>query len=518
MSFFRKPTPLPVTQGGTGNVYNTYGYAIIGNGYSAYLELTPSTSGNVMTSNGTTWTSAPPSGGGSGTVNSGTAYQLAYYAASGTAVSTLGSLGTNGQVLTSGGAGVAPTWTTISGGASQATATALGTVYAKQTTGGGTPYLTAFGYNAGVSTTGDGNSAFGTQALYTNSTGTLNTAVGYQSLYVSNGSNNTAIGEGSLTANTSGSDNVSVGLRSLYTNTTGGFNTACGRDALRLNLTSSNNTAVGYGAAYSTTASANTAVGYQALNSNTTGASNIAVGYQAGYSNLTSGDNVYLGYRAGYSATSAFNTILGNYAGYGATGNNNSIVGYNAFNAITSGRGNTGLGYSAGSTITSGEYNVYVGFQSTASGVAASYEVVIAAGPSGYTGKGTSTAFINGGGGGSYNGANSTLWAVTSDQRLKKNIVDNNIGLDKISSIQVRNFEYRVEEEITELPKHCAINKTGLQLGVIAQELQTVLPECVKTESTGVMSVDADNLTWYMINAIKELNAEITALKAKVGV
>lgn len=87
MSFFRKPTPLPVTQGGTGNVYNTYGYAIIGNGYSAYLELTPSTSGNVMTSNGTTWTSAPPSGGGSGTVNSGTQYQLGYYATTGTAIS-----------------------------------------------------------------------------------------------------------------------------------------------------------------------------------------------------------------------------------------------------------------------------------------------------------------------------------------------------------------------------------------------------------------------------------------------
>jgi len=52
-----------------------------------------------------------------------------------------------------------------------------------------------------------------------------------------------------------------------------------------------------------------------------------------------------------------------------------------------------------------------------------------------------------------------------------------------------------------------------VQLGVIAQELQLVLPECVKTESTGVMSVDADNLTWYMVNAIKELKAEFDAYK-----
>ena len=64
MSFFRKPTPLPVQQGGTGDAYFDAGYALIGNGYGALLELTPSTSGNVMTSNGTTWTSAPPSGGG----------------------------------------------------------------------------------------------------------------------------------------------------------------------------------------------------------------------------------------------------------------------------------------------------------------------------------------------------------------------------------------------------------------------------------------------------------------------
>jgi hypothetical protein len=58
-----------------------------------------------------------------------------------------------------------------------------------------------------------------------------------------------------------------------------------------------------------------------------------------------------------------------------------------------------------------------------------------------------------------------------------------------------------------------AIQKQGVQLGVIAQELQQILPDCVNTESTGVMSLNADNLTWYMINAIKELKAEIDQLK-----
>ena len=71
-------------------------------------------------------------------------------------------------------------------------------------------------------------------------------------------------------------------------------------------------------------------------------------------------------------------------------------------------------------------------------------------------------------------------------------------------------------EEITEVSQDQAIKKSGVQLGVIAQELQQILPECVKTESTGVMTVDADNLTWYMINAIKELKAQNDSLQARL--
>ena len=79
--------------------------------------------------------------------------------------------------------------------------------------------------------------------------------------------------------------------------------------------------------------------------------------------------------------------------------------------------------------------------------------------------------------------------------------------------MKCRNFEYCLPEEVTELPQDQAIKKSGVQLGVIAQELHAVLPECVKTESTGVMSVNADNLNWYMINAIKELAADFQSYK-----
>ena len=59
-------------------------------------------------------------------------------------------------------------------------------------------------------------------------------------------------------------------------------------------------------------------------------------------------------------------------------------------------------------------------------------------------------------------------------------------------------------------------NKPGNQLGVIAQEIQEVLPDMVKTESTGVMTVDPDNMTWYLVNAVKELKAELDAAKARI--
>ena len=133
------------------------------------------------------------------------------------------------------------------------------------------------------------------------------------------------------------------------------------------------------------------------------------------------------------------------------------------------------------------------------------------------TSKGSDTGFINPNGGGVYQGNNSSTWSTTSDRRIKKNIVDNNIGLDAISQVQVRNFEYRTPDEITELEDHCAIDKQGVQLGVIAQEINEILPDMVKTEQTGCMSVNPDNMTWYLVNAVKELKAELDAAKTRIA-
>jgi len=133
----------------------------------------------------------------------------------------------------------------------------------------------------------------------------------------------------------------------------------------------------------------------------------------------------------------------------------------------------------------------------------------------GFMGPGNSS----GGYGGMYQGNNSSSWSTTSDRRIKKNIVDNNIGLAEINQLRVRNFEYRTEDEIEDKKiAGRAVPNKGVQVGVIAQEVMDILPAIVNThEDTGIMSVNPDNLTWYLVNAVKELSAKVEALESKLN-
>ena len=373
---------------------------------------------------------------------------------------------------------------------------------------------TYVGVQAGQNNTGGNNTMIGCYAMTASGSGTDNSGVGLGVLGNNTGSYNTAFGSNALNANTTASNNTAVGYQSAYTNTTGTGLTAIGRFALYANTTGNYNIAMGDGAlGANTTASNNTAVGYQALYANTTGANNVSVGYAAGTANTTGTSSVFVGPYAGYVNTTGNGVVaVGNNALVANTsGSYNVGIGQQALNSNTTGANNTSLGYQAGSSVTSGTGVICVGSGSNVSAGTDNYEIVI-----GYntTGKGSATAFINAFGGSTYNGANTSTWATTSDRRLKKNIVNNDVGLDKLVQIQVRNFEYRLPEEVdAELKPTDAIKKSGVQLGVIAQELQAVLPECVKQESTGVLTVDTDNLTWYLINAVKELSARVKQLE-----
>ena len=60
---------VTVAQGGTGASTLTANNVLLGNGTSAVQFVAPGTNGNVLTSNGTTWTSATPAGGGVTSLN-----------------------------------------------------------------------------------------------------------------------------------------------------------------------------------------------------------------------------------------------------------------------------------------------------------------------------------------------------------------------------------------------------------------------------------------------------------------
>lgn len=59
-------TDLAVSDGGTGASTFSTNAVLLGNGTSAFQTVAPGTSGNVLTSDGSTWTSAPNAGGGGG--------------------------------------------------------------------------------------------------------------------------------------------------------------------------------------------------------------------------------------------------------------------------------------------------------------------------------------------------------------------------------------------------------------------------------------------------------------------
>ena len=190
------------------------------------------------------------------------------------------------------------------------------------------------------------------------------------------------------------------------------------------------------------------------------------------------------------------------------------------------------MGDNAGAVTTTGQYNTLYGYYAGQGNLAAgtSSQLYIARNDSG---AGAGATFIRGDSSGAcYQGNNSSTWSTTSDVRIKKDIIDNTQGLDIINNIRVRNFKYRKPEEIdlSEFPKvvesgldaTCVskwdISNEGTQIGVIAQELEEILPDSVITDKDkGNKEVNSDAILWHLVNAVKELSAEVEQLKSQLN-
>ena len=86
----------------------------------------------------------------------------------------------------------------------------------------------------------------------------------------------------------------------------------------------------------------------------------------------------------------------------------------------------------------------------------------------------------------------------TSDSRLKKGIVPLHNSLEKI--IQLNGYDYYWKNENTD---------SSLQTGVLAQEVQNILPHLVKENKEGILSVNYSGLIPVLIESIKEQQTQI---------
>ena len=219
--------------------------------------------------------------------------------------------------------------------------------------------------------------------------------------------------------------------------------------------------------------------------------------------------NTHIGGDTEYSITNNFETTL---LGYASSGRNFSVV-VGAF-SYTNGVGNTYIGTSVGDSNSGGGYNqTVIGFDSEA------------------TGNSNSIRLGN---------ADITLLeceaplTVTSDIRIKKNIQDNNLGLEFISRLRPVRYQKvnpkdypkeLLEKRFTRDKNKADRPEDNLEVydGLIAQEVEQTLKDLdVQWSGHNVnpanskQSLDYATLTIPLINSIKTLKSQIEQLTQRI--
>ena len=362
-----------------------------------------------------------------------------------------------------------------------------------QNTAGGSIYL---GYQAGQVNTGSYNLFSGYQSGSSNTTGSVNQFSGYQSGY----------------RNTTGSANQFSGYQSGSSNTTGDGNQFSGYNSGRSNTTGSYN----YFSGYLSGANNTTGVGNQFLGCfsgvyNTTGTNNLFIGYSSGYNNTTGSSNQFSGSNSGSSnTTGSSNQFSGSSSGSSnTTGSNNTSIGAQSGQNNTTGSSNTVLGYNSGPASGNGALT-----NATALGanVVLTTSNTLVLGNGARVGVGTSTpdyaldvvGDINASG-----SVRASSSALTSDRRLKRNIVPLAYGLRTVLALRPVQYEKKASMQATAYDRH--------EIGFIAQELQLLLPTLVSegTDEAKTLAVSYTELIPVLAKALQEQQAQIEALKAQ---
>ena len=111
-------------------------------------------------------------------------------------------------------------------------------------------------------------------------------------------------------------------------------------------------------------------------------------------------------------------------------------------------------------------------------------------------------------------GGDVVAYGSPSDKRLKENIKPIESALDKVSKLQGVTFDWKdKEKEYDQFGKPHKLQEWKNDIGFIAQDVQKVVPELVRENENGMLSMRHQGIAPILLEAIKELKAEIEELK-----
>lgn len=250
--------------------------------------------------------------------------------------------------------------------------------------------------------------------------------------------------------------------------------------------------------------------------------SSLYLGYNAGENDdpQSSSDNVGVGFNSLTNADSDVlrNTAVGYYSMSAfSLGNDNTAIGFEALKGGDSGppagnSQNTAIGSGALRNNSSGSGNVAIGFEAgkNSTGDDKLYIHNSDAGTSSLIYGDFQFADLT------INGSLEVTQGITgtvsppSDIRYKENIRPINNALNLINKLKGVRYDWKIEE----FPDKNFPNK--LQIGLIAQEVEKVLPEIVNTRRDGYKGIEYSKITAVLINAIQEQQKMIEGLRDEI--